>query len=139
MSSPFQTSRLVEFHDTDMAGIMHFASFFVYMESAEHELLRSLGLSVHARMEDEHVSFPRVHATCNYSSPARCEEILDIAVVVARIGTKSVTYEFRFTRAGVEIATGSMTAVCCTVAASKPPVSRPIPAEIAEKLRTYAA
>src|SRR5688500_12265495 len=102
---PFQTSRLVEFHDTDMAGIVHFASFFVYLESAEHELLRALGLSVHARMEEEHVSFPRVSASCSYSSPARCEEILDITVAVARIGTSSVTYDFRFTRADAPIAT----------------------------------
>jgi hypothetical protein len=50
-----------------------------------------------------------------------------------------VTYEFRFTRAGDEIATGSMTAVCCTVAAGQPPISRPIPSEIVEKLKTYAA
>jgi acyl-CoA thioester hydrolase len=48
MPEPYRTTRLVEFHDTDMAGIMHFASFFVYMESAEHELLRSMGLSVHS-------------------------------------------------------------------------------------------
>ena len=138
MPEPFHTSRLVEFHDTDMAGIMHFASFFVYMESAEHELLRSLGLSVHSQVEDEHISFPRVSASCSYASPARCEELLDIAVAVARIGAKSVTYEFRFTRDGGEIALGSMTAVCCAIAPGRPPVSRPIPAEIAARLRAYA-
>jgi 4-hydroxybenzoyl-CoA thioesterase/acyl-CoA thioester hydrolase len=139
MSEPFRTSRLVEFHDTDMAGIMHFASFFVYMESAEHELLRALGLSVHTRLEDEHISFPRVTATCNYASPAHCEETLDIAVSVTRIGTKSVAYEFRFTRDGSHIATGSMTAVCCRLTPGRPPVSRPLPAEFAKKLAAYAA
>ena len=139
MPEPFHTSRLVEFHDTDMAGIMHFASFFVYMESAEHELLRSLGLSVHSRLEDEHISFPRVSAACNYVSPARCEEVLDIAVSISRIGTKSITYEFRFTREGAEIATGSMTAVCCSVGAGRPLVSRAIPADMVAKLKTYAA
>ncbi|HEX6961422.1 MAG TPA: thioesterase family protein [Lacipirellula sp.] len=139
MPEPFHTSRLVEFHDTDMAGIMHFASFFVYMESAEHELLRSLGLSVHSRLEDEHISFPRVSASCDYVSPARCEEVLDIAVTVTRIGAKSVTYEFHFTRAGEEIATGRMTAVCCNVFPGKAPESRPIPADAVEKLKTYAA
>src|SRR5687767_13294275 len=127
MPKPFHTSRLVEFHDTDMAGIMHFASFFVYMESAEHELLRSLGLSVHATLEDEHISFPRVSATCKYASPARCEDVLDIAVSVARIGTTSVTYDFRFTRAGEEIAKGTMIAVCCRVAHGQPPEPRAIP------------
>jgi 4-hydroxybenzoyl-CoA thioesterase/acyl-CoA thioester hydrolase len=139
MPQPFQTTRLVEFHDTDMAGIMHFASFFVYMESAEHELLRSLGLSVHTRLEDEHISFPRVSASCNYVSPARCEDMLDIAISITRIGTTSITYHFRFTRGGAEIAVGSMTAVCCRVTPGQSPVSRPIPADMVEQLKTYAA
>ncbi|BBO33773.1 hypothetical protein PLANPX_3385 [Lacipirellula parvula] len=138
MPEPFHTSRLVEFHDTDMAGIMHFASFFIYMESAEHELYRSLGLSLHTEVDGELISFPRVSAACDYSSPARCEEILDIAVSVTRIGTKSISYEFRFTRAGTLLAIGKMTSVCCRVVHGQPPVSRPIPAEIADGLRKYA-
>lgn len=139
MSLPFRTSRLVEFHDTDMAGIMHFASFFIYMESAEHEMLRSLGLSVHARMDEEHLSFPRVHCSCEYKTPARCEEVLDISISISRIGAKSVTYEFRFERGGLEIATGRTIAVCCRVETGHTPVSRPIPEHFVEKLRTYAA
>ena len=46
MPHTFRTRRFVEFSDTDMAGIAHFSSFFRYMESAEHELVRSVGLSV---------------------------------------------------------------------------------------------
>ena len=82
----FHTTRLVEFSDTDMAGIMHFAAFFRYMESAEHELLRSVGLSVHSTSGGETISFPRVAASCNFSSPARCEDTLDIEIAVKRLG-----------------------------------------------------
>jgi 4-hydroxybenzoyl-CoA thioesterase/acyl-CoA thioester hydrolase len=139
MSTPFRTTRMVEFHDTDMAGIMHFASFFVYMESAEHELLRSLGLSVHQMIDGEHISFPRVSATCNYSAPARCEEVLDIAITVARIGATSITYEFEFTHASRRVALGSMTSVCCRIAHGEAPTPRPVPAEMAEALSVYAA
>jgi 4-hydroxybenzoyl-CoA thioesterase/acyl-CoA thioester hydrolase len=139
MAEPFRTTRMVEFHDTDMAGIMHFASFFVYMESAEHELLRSLGLSVHAVIDGEQVSFPRVSASCNYSAPARCEEVLDIAITVARIGATSVTYEFEFTHAGRRVALGSMTSVCCRIAPGEPPTPRPVPPEMASALQMYAA
>jgi acyl-CoA thioester hydrolase len=139
MSEPFRTTRMVEFHDTDMAGIMHFASFFVYMESAEHELLRALGLSVHEVMDGHRVSFPRVSATCDYKSPAHCEEVLEIAITVARIGEKSVTYEFQFTHEGREVAVGRMTSVCCRISPGQRPVARPLPAEMAAKLRTYAA
>ncbi len=139
MPEPFRTTRLVEFHDTDMAGIMHFASFFVYMESSEHELLRSLGLSVHSVIDGERVSFPRVSATCDYTSPAHCEEVLEVAVSVARIGATSVTYEFRFTHEGRQVAVGRMTSVCCRIVPGKPPVSRPVPEEMAKKLAAYSA
>jgi tetratricopeptide (TPR) repeat protein len=37
--SPFTTTRRVEFGDTDMAGIMHFANFFRFMEAAETSFL----------------------------------------------------------------------------------------------------
>ena len=36
----FQTTRRIEFGDTDMAGIVHFANFFRFMEAAECEFLR---------------------------------------------------------------------------------------------------
>src|SRR5690606_23055668 len=107
----FHTTRLVEFSDTDIAGIMHFAAFFRYMESAEHELLRSVGLSVHSTSGGETISFPRVAASCNFSSPARCEDTLDIEIAVKRLGNKSVTYQFLIRHDGREVANGEMASV----------------------------
>jgi acyl-CoA thioester hydrolase len=133
--APFHTSRLVEFSDTDMAGIMHFSAFFRYMEAAEHELLRSLGLSVYSELDGSPVSFPRVAASCQFHSPARCEEVLDIDVSVQHVGTKSVTYGFNFQHSGRLVATGEMTSVCCRVDHGQPPVSIPIPDAVAQKLR----
>lgn len=139
MSQPFRTTRLVEFHDTDMAGIMHFASFFHYMESAEHELLRSLGLSVHSTVDGEMLSFPRVATSCQFRSPARCEDILEIAIVVSRLGSKSITYDFDFQIAGREVATGQITCVCCRVIPGQPLESVSIPADVAAKLKPFVA
>src|SRR5438094_9966074 len=89
-----RTSRRVEFCDTDMAGIVHFANFFRWMESAEVEFLRSLGLSVAVQTGDEKLGFPRVAASCDYVRPARFEDVLEIAVTLRRLGSKSVTYGF---------------------------------------------
>lgn len=53
----FHWRRRVEFAETDMAGIAHFSSFVIYMEQAEHALLRSLGTSVFgARLPSEGAS-----------------------------------------------------------------------------------
>ena len=139
MAEPFRTTRLVEFHDTDMAGIMHFASFFHYMESAEHELLRSLGFSVHSTSGDQTLSFPRVNVSCEFKSPASCEQLLEIEIRVARIGQKSITYEFAMKHEQREVARGQMTCVCCRVEPDQPIVSVPIPKVLVEKLQQYVA
>jgi YbgC/YbaW family acyl-CoA thioester hydrolase len=109
----FSTTRRVEFGDTDMAGIMHFANFFRFMEVAETEFLRARGLSVAWHDAGQRVGFPRVSASCDYVKPARFEDVLEIGVTLERIGSKSVTYRFDFTRGGEAIAVGRMSAVCC--------------------------
>ena len=139
MPELFHTSRMVEFSDTDMAGIMHFSAFFRYMEAAEHELLRSMGFSVYSEIDGDVVSFPRVAAKCEFHSPARCEDVLDIDVAVRRVGTKSVTYGFAFSQKGRDVATGEMTSVCCRVPHGQPPVSIPIPTAVAKKLREWVS
>lgn len=138
MPAPFHHRRMVEFSDTDMAGIMHFAAFFRFMESAEHALLRSVGLSVFRTDDDgTTLSFPRVSARCDYHSPARCENTLDIEVVIHRLGTSSVTYSFRFTHDGHELAIGEMTSVCCRIVEGQPPKATPIPDEVAASLKPF--
>ncbi len=111
----FRTKRRIEFGDTDMAGIVHFANFFRFMESAECEFLRTRGLSVKLDWEGQTLGFPRVSATCDYVSPARFEDVLDVAVSIERIGTKSVTYAIEFTRGGAVIARGKVTSCCVKV------------------------
>jgi acyl-CoA thioester hydrolase len=115
----FHTTRRVEFGDTDMAGIVHFANFFRYMEAAECDFLRAHGLSVKLNWEGQAIGFPRVSAACNYVRPARFEDVLDIAVTIERIGTKSVTFAFEFSRDGAQIAQGKVTSVCCRLGADE--------------------
>jgi YbgC/YbaW family acyl-CoA thioester hydrolase len=123
----FTTKRRIEFGDTDLAGIVHFANFFRFMESAECEFLRSRGLSVKLKWEGQEIGFPRVSASCDYVSPATFEDLLDVAVSIERIGGKSVTYGFTFTRAGTLIARGKVTSVCCLVQDGDKIESIPIP------------
>ncbi|MGE3777501.1 MAG: acyl-CoA thioesterase [Pirellulaceae bacterium] len=138
MHPSFQLQRRVEFCETDAAGIAHFSAFFPYMEQAEHALLRHLGLSVFSPREGGTVTWPRVHAQCNYSGAVRFEDVLDVAVGIERMGHKSVTYAFEFSLQGRPVATGKITAVCCLFVPGKPPQSMPIPEWMAERLRTYA-
>jgi acyl-CoA thioester hydrolase len=133
----FRTSRIVEFSETDMAGIVHFANFFRYMESAECALLRSLGLGVKIDWEGQALGFPRVAAACDYLSPARFEDVLDVEVTILRIGEKSVTYGFEFARGGEPIARGQVTSVCCRVHGEHQLESIAIPASYRARLEPF--
>ncbi|WP_425613980.1 acyl-CoA thioesterase [Anatilimnocola sp. NA78] len=142
MTAPFQTTRRVEFSDTDAAGIMHFSAFFRFMEQAEHDLLRSQGLSV--VMQDEvtkagggKLSWPRVHAHCDFRSPAHYEDVIEIEVSISRLGEKSASYQFRFVLAGRELAVGEITSVCCRIIPGKPPESVAIPDWFRSKLTPF--
>lgn len=117
MGESFVTHRRIEFCETDAAGIIHFSSFFCYMEQAEHAFLRSLGTSVIQALEDgSHLSWPRVHAECDFVSAVRFEDVLKISVWVARLGSKSVSYRFDFFDSLDKlVAKGLVTAVCCRV------------------------
>ena len=148
MSTEFSWERRVEFCETDAAGIAHFSSLIIYMEQAEHALLRSLGLSVahsatatpySATPDDStlrNVSWPRVRVECDFLSPAKFEDIVSINVFLSVLGKKSVTYQHRLFIGTRAIATGSMTSVCCK-RENGTLVGREIPAEIRDALSTY--
>jgi len=130
-----KTRRRVEFRDTDAAGIVHFSAFFFWMESAEHELLRSAGLHVIDRQPDgSEYSWPRVSATCDYRSTARFGDELDIAVFVAAVGRSSVTYRFVFEHEGRAVAEGRVVAVRCLMRPGSRLESVAIPSDIVARL-----
>src|SRR5947209_20211153 len=140
MTTPvFRTTRRIEFADTDRAGIVHFANFFRFMEAAEQEFLRSRGLSVALDWEGQALGFPRVSASCDYLKPAYFEDVLDVTVRVTRVGRKSVTYVFEFSRGGDLVARGQVSSVCCRVAADQRLESLEIPPAVRQRLEEGTA
>jgi YbgC/YbaW family acyl-CoA thioester hydrolase len=134
MPTLFRTTRRVEFADTDMAGIMHFANFFRFMEAAETEFLRTLGLSVSMNWEGQGIGFPRVSASCDYLKPAHFEDVLEVTVRLARLGRKSVTYAFEFFKDGDVIARGQISSVFCRIGTGHKVESLEMPTFLRERL-----
>lgn len=130
----FRTQRRIEFADTDMGGIVHFSRFFVFMETAEHEFLRALGAEVHMRFDDQDIGWPRVEASCQYLSPARLADVLEIHLRVLRKGSKSMTYAFTFSCDDTIVARGRMSSVCCALQDPDGLRAIPIPAPIADRI-----
>jgi len=95
-------------------------------------------LSVHWVSEGVTKGFPRVSVSCEYKAAAHFEDIMDIAITLERIGTKSITWEFVFTHGGTPIAVGKMTSVYCYNRGGKME-SAEIPPELRAKLGAAGA
>jgi len=134
MPSEFSLQRTVEFAETDMAGIMHFANFFRWMESCETAFYRSLGLPLISFMPGQVVGWPRVNVSCTYRAPLRFNDEVEVKLFVKKLTTRSVTYLFQFRKGALVVAQGEVTAVCVTGDAQGAMVAQPIPADVRAKL-----
>src|SRR5579872_2998419 len=114
MPPQFTFHRRIRFSDTDMAGIVHFANFYRFMEEAEHEMFRSLGEKIVENQPDGSVvGWPRVRASCTFEAPAYYDDLIEIDVFVNRVGVKSLTMSFKFRREQEQIANGELKTVFC--------------------------
>ncbi len=111
----FVHRQVVQFVDTDMAGIVHFSNFFRYMEAAEDAFLKQVGVALVDLSGGKHVSLPRLSARCDYRSPARYGDVLDITVTVKELRDKTIRYSFHFSIEGRLVAEGEVLAIYCEV------------------------
>ena len=134
MPHEFKLTRRIEFAETDMAGIVHFANFFRMMEATEHAFFRSLGLTIHGHDEAGTTGWPRVSATCDYRAPLRFEDEVEIHLLVAEVRARSIRYQFIFRKVadGTEVARGTVAAVCATVDRA---TGKLVPVPIPERIR----
>jgi YbgC/YbaW family acyl-CoA thioester hydrolase len=140
MPSEFRLTRIVEFSETDMAGIMHFSNFFRWMEACEAGFYRSLGLPLISFVPGSVVGWPRVSASCTYKAPLRFNDTVEVRLLIKEVRTRAVIYVFQFRLVSdgrvqpAIMAQGEIAAVCVTADAAGKMVAQPIPADVRAKL-----
>jgi YbgC/YbaW family acyl-CoA thioester hydrolase len=130
----FLYRRRVQFAETDLAGIAHFACFFRFMEEAEHALWRAAGLAI-ARA-GEATGWPRLAAAFEFKAPLRFEDEFDVAVRIANVTARSLQYEFRLTKGDVHVGTGTITTAFVSKAPGEPMRALDLPQDVIARLRT---
>ncbi len=141
MPSEFSIIRTVEFSETDMAGIMHFANFFYWMEACEAAFYRSLKLPIISFVPGNVVGWPRAAVSCEYKAPLRFNDVVQVKLLIKEVRNKAVIFVFQFrkTSEGIAlpaiVAQGEVVVVCVTAGADGVMVAQPIPAEVRAMLQ----
>ena len=101
----------VIFGDTDQMGVVYYANYLRWFESARAALLRERGLSGR-HLVDLGVSFPVAEAFCKYRRPAHYEDLLDVDIQVSELGLARIRFGYQVRRADELIADGHTLHVC---------------------------
>ena len=95
----------VIFGDTDQMGIVYYANYLRFFESARAAYWRDLGRS-YQDLVDWGVAMPVVEAHCEYKRPAHYEDLLVVEVEVSEVRGASLRFAYRVLRGDTVLATG---------------------------------
>jgi YbgC/YbaW family acyl-CoA thioester hydrolase len=81
--------------DTDAARVVWFGTYMRYVEMAELAMFDALGSPFAEVLATHHILIPRTTLTCNYRSPARFNDLLDLGLGVETLTERRVRFAFR--------------------------------------------
>lgn len=110
----------VRYSETDQMGVVYHSNYLNYLELSRVEWLRDLGFS-YAELEKNGVLLPVVHASLNYRSPARYDDLLRIESRVSEIGGSSIEFQSEiYNESGVLLVEAVVRLVCIQSGTFKP-------------------
>ena len=95
----------VIFGDTDQMGVVYYANYLRYFESARAAYWRSLGKS-YKDLEAWGVALPVIEAHCKYQRPAHYKDLLDVDVEIDEVRGASMRFAYTVYRGLDVLATG---------------------------------
>ena len=109
MSTPFEYTTQVRFHQADPAGVLFYGRVFELVNDAYEALVHAAGLGYDDHFGLRGYATPVVHVAADYRRPMAAGETLTVALDVARLGYSSLTLHFTVTGAdGMERAIGEV-------------------------------
>jgi acyl-CoA thioester hydrolase len=81
------------FGDTDQMGVVYYANYLRFFESARAAYWRSLGRT-HKDLDAWGVALPVVEASCKYKRPAHYEDLLEIEISISELRNASMRFAY---------------------------------------------
>ena len=87
----FSTAFRVRWMEGDAQGIVFNGAYLGYLEVAQAEYFRNLGIAIYHLPRTGYFDFAVVKTTLEFKAPARVDEMVEAFVRVSRIGNTSLT------------------------------------------------
>lgn len=86
-----ETQIRVRYQETDNMGVVYYANYFIWLEVARTEYLRSAGIS-YRHLEEKGMYLMVAGASCQYRSPARYDDVVRMQTWISKMKNSSLDF-----------------------------------------------
>jgi acyl-CoA thioester hydrolase len=112
--------RRVRFHETDAMGVVHHASYLLYLEDARVDLLRSLGRPYSTLRDVDRIEFAVVGIELSYRLPLEFDDLFTVHAGLGEVRRASFSVRYEVERAGEPVLGGTSRHAALEVGSHRP-------------------
>ena len=126
----------VRWRECDVQGIAYYGSYIDFIDVAQAEYFRNLGILTHNTESRKLFDLAAVKVTLEYKSPAKIDDLIDVHIRVHKMGFTSIAKRWEIYLSGTNklLATGETISVNYESVSGE---SRPLPDEIRRDIEAY--
>jgi acyl-CoA thioester hydrolase len=98
--------RRVRFHETDAMGVVHHATYLLYLEDARVDYLRALGKPYSALRDVDRLEFAVIGIDLRYRAPLQFDEVFSVHAGLSAVRRATFSLEYRIDREGAAVLVG---------------------------------
>ena len=98
----FKHTMRVRWKECDVQGIAYYGSYIDFIDVAQAEYFRDLGILTHQPDNREIFDLAAVKVTLEYKSPAKIDDLIDVFFKVEKIGNSSLDKRSEIYRSGTD-------------------------------------
>jgi 4-hydroxybenzoyl-CoA thioesterase len=90
-AAEFRRERLIRFSDCDPAGIVFYPQYFVMFNGLVEDWVNAMGVGYQRLIVEQRIGLPTVRVEADFRAVSRFGDSVTLALVVERLGTRSLT------------------------------------------------
>ena len=89
-----ETQIRVRYQETDAMGVVYYANYFTWFEVARTEYFRARNI-LYTKLEEKGMYLMVVNASCQYKSPAKYDDLVNIHTWIPEIKNSSLKFGYK--------------------------------------------
>jgi acyl-CoA thioester hydrolase len=112
--------RRVRFHETDAMGVVHHATYLLYLEDARVDYLRALGKPYSTLRDVDRIEFAVIGIDVRYRAALRFDEVFTVHAGLSAVRRATFSLEYRLERDSIVVLVGQTRHATLEVGSHRP-------------------